>query len=188
MRLRILLVCCAALALTVGVTTATGGGGNSAAAKACQKGGWQTLYRSDGTSFANEDECVSYAAKGGTPVSGADISVSGVRFVLNNWAITVANAGPGTATVTAEGHCDSGDLTTNYGNGEEVIDQATVRWTATLASGGTNQIVMGCYGSVFPYPGTSGHFEVYSSSRPDPDSTPNNANPAEDDYLAITPQ
>jgi hypothetical protein len=66
MRPRILLVCCAALALTVGVATATAGGGNSANAKLCQKGGWQTLVRSDGSSFANQDECVSYAAKGGT--------------------------------------------------------------------------------------------------------------------------
>src|SRR6476620_4450074 len=66
MKLRILLVCCAALALTVGVATATAGGGNSANAQLCQKGGWTTLYRSDGTTFASQDECVSYGANGGT--------------------------------------------------------------------------------------------------------------------------
>jgi len=67
MRLR-MLGCCAALALTVGVATATAGGGhggNSANAKLCQKGGWQNLVRSDGSSFANQGKCVSYAAKGG---------------------------------------------------------------------------------------------------------------------------
>jgi hypothetical protein len=69
MKLRILLVCCAALALTVGVATATAGngdGGNSAAAKACQKGGWKNLVRSDGSLFKNQGDCVSYAAQGGT--------------------------------------------------------------------------------------------------------------------------
>ena len=53
------------VALSVGVATATAGGGNSANAKLCQKGGWMSLVRSDGTSFNNQDECVSYAAKGG---------------------------------------------------------------------------------------------------------------------------
>lgn len=77
MRLRILLLCCAALALTVGVATATAGGGNggnSANAKLCQKGGWQSLYRSDGSSFANQGQCVSYAAKGGALLQTAPIS------------------------------------------------------------------------------------------------------------------
>jgi hypothetical protein len=60
------LVLCAALALTVGVTTANAGGGNSGAAHACQKGGWMNLIRSDGTPFTSEDDCVSYAAQGGT--------------------------------------------------------------------------------------------------------------------------
>ena len=55
-----------AVALSVGVATATAGGGNSANAKLCQKNGWMNQVRSDGTSFNNEDECVSYGAKGGT--------------------------------------------------------------------------------------------------------------------------
>lgn len=42
------------------------GGGNSANAKRCQKGGWMNLVRSNGTTFANQDACVSYGAKGGT--------------------------------------------------------------------------------------------------------------------------
>jgi hypothetical protein len=66
MRLRILLVCCAALALSVGLATATAGGGNSAAAKACQKGGWKNWVRADHTAFKNDGDCVSYAAQGGT--------------------------------------------------------------------------------------------------------------------------
>ena len=67
MKMRLLLVCFAAVALTAGVTKATAGGGNSENAKRCQKGGWQTLHRSeDGRSFASQGACVSYAAKGGT--------------------------------------------------------------------------------------------------------------------------
>lgn len=41
-------------------------GGNSENAKACHKGGWEGLVRSDGSAFASEEECVSYAAQGGT--------------------------------------------------------------------------------------------------------------------------
>jgi hypothetical protein len=42
------------------------GGGNSDAAKACQKGGWQSLHQSDGTAFENQGDCVAYAAQGGS--------------------------------------------------------------------------------------------------------------------------
>ena len=38
----------------------------SDAAKACQQGGWKHLYRTDGTGFKNQGDCVSYAAHGGT--------------------------------------------------------------------------------------------------------------------------
>jgi hypothetical protein len=69
MRTRIVLLVCALFALTVGVATATAGGGNSANAHLCQKGGWQTLFGSDGSSFASEEECVSYGARGGTLTS-----------------------------------------------------------------------------------------------------------------------
>src|SRR6476469_9419876 len=40
-------------------------GGNSPSAKVCQKDGWQTQYRQDQTTFASEEDCVSYAANGG---------------------------------------------------------------------------------------------------------------------------
>jgi hypothetical protein len=74
MRMRILLACCAGLVLTFGVTVAAAGGpkpgkgGNSANAKKCQKNGWKTLVRSDGSSFRNQGDCVSYAAHGNTLV------------------------------------------------------------------------------------------------------------------------
>jgi hypothetical protein len=44
------------------------GPGNSPSAKLCQKGGWQNVVGSDGTTFANAGSCTSYAAKGGALV------------------------------------------------------------------------------------------------------------------------
>ena len=54
-----------ATALTPAVM-AKPGGGNSPNAKLCQKGGWEDVVRQDQTPFANEKECVAYAAMGGT--------------------------------------------------------------------------------------------------------------------------
>lgn len=92
MRMRILLLCCAALALTVGVATATAG--NSATAKLCQKGGWMTVQGSDGTKFASETACVSYGAHGGSlvaiPPSPPTITVSFTpTFDANYCSVTV---------------------------------------------------------------------------------------------------
>jgi hypothetical protein len=103
-RLRPLLVLCAVFALTVGVAAATAGdGGNSANAKKCQKGGWQTLIRSDGTTFANQDACVSYAAQGGTLTtksrSQLDCESFGGTFGADNQTIQ-----PGTVLWTCNGN------------------------------------------------------------------------------------
>ena len=57
------------VALSLGVAQASAGeNGNAANAKKCQKGGWTTLVRSDGSSFADQSACVSYAAQGNTLV------------------------------------------------------------------------------------------------------------------------
>ncbi len=66
------------------------GGGNSPAAKACQKGGYTGLVRADGTAFASEEACVSYAAQGGTLLPRPAITairaviwtLDGVQFVV----------------------------------------------------------------------------------------------------------
>jgi hypothetical protein len=41
-------------------------GGNSANSHACENDGWRHFIRADGTPFANQGDCVSYAAQGGT--------------------------------------------------------------------------------------------------------------------------
>ncbi len=89
-----------ALALLPAAATAEG---NSDAAKLCQKGGWTLLQGTDGTTFANQNECVSYAAQGGSLMpkvsptltatalsatthlgtEGFTISVSGTNFAPN---------------------------------------------------------------------------------------------------------
>jgi len=54
---------------TAGWATPAGPGpGNAPNAKACHKGGWETLVRIDGTDFQDEEECVAYGAKGGVLV------------------------------------------------------------------------------------------------------------------------
>jgi hypothetical protein len=123
MRMRVLLVLCTTIALTVGVAAAMGGnGGNSANAKLCYKGGWQTLARSNGSSFASQDACVSYAANGGTLLHAAPIStylysssefhqsydVTGTGFTANH-AISFTASGFGTQSYSY----GSGTVTTN---------------------------------------------------------------------------
>jgi len=62
---RIVVALCAILATSVLAGNAMAGGGNSDNAKLCQKNGWAGLTHSDGSGFANQDECVSYGAHGG---------------------------------------------------------------------------------------------------------------------------
>jgi hypothetical protein len=47
-------------------------GGNSANATHCQKGGYRTVTRPDGSGFATVGECVAFAAGGGTLVPRTD--------------------------------------------------------------------------------------------------------------------
>lgn len=51
--------------LIVPTVGAAPGDGNSDAAKLCQDGGYADYVRTDGTTFNNTGDCVSYAAQGG---------------------------------------------------------------------------------------------------------------------------
>src|SRR5262245_48900035 len=105
----VLLATAVALAVGVAAAMAAGqGGGNSANAKLCQKGGWQKLGTSDGQGFANEEACVSYAAKGGTLTP---LPLPDLQLVVDSCALTgstvlcsfhVKNVGPGTVTGVVE--------------------------------------------------------------------------------------
>jgi hypothetical protein len=91
MRLRVtgrtVLAPCAVLALSVGVATATARNdsrGNSVNAKLCQKNGWQNLFRTDGTGFTSQDDCVSYGAQGGTILTSPPASQSQLDCEANS--------------------------------------------------------------------------------------------------------
>jgi hypothetical protein len=209
LRLRLIVLLCAALALTVGVATATAGGGNSgggnaANAKLCQKGGWTKWVTAEKTPFASEEACVAYAAAGFTLTPApADLSVSLTphpRGTLTNlWSLTVSNAGPGSADgVIVDLYCDAPASAIleggNFAPGDNP-DWSSVRVTdyhlrlsyaLPLASGATSpRAPVSCWG--FGPVAGPGHVEISASSTSDPDSTPNNGVATEDDYAALLP-
>ncbi len=71
--------------------------GNSEEAHACQKGGWTGLQGTDGTVFANQDACVSYAAQGGTLIArtlpSITVSVAPGVDVFGGPGFTIAGTG-----------------------------------------------------------------------------------------------
>ncbi len=75
-----------------GATPLFSRGGNSDAAHACQQGGYQNLFRTDGTGFTNVGDCVSYAAQGGTLATRRTATFTNVSFSACNqltWGYTL---------------------------------------------------------------------------------------------------
>lgn len=136
-------------ALTLG-TAASAADGNSAAAHACQQGGYATYTRADGTTFANQDQCVSYAARGGQLVPKPSLTVT--SRVVNGVALeTYTGAGllPGSPVISSRIDT-SGDTfqqtigTVGADGTFSLVDAATTcnfivssSVRATTASGGT---------------------------------------------------
>jgi hypothetical protein len=87
----------AVLVLGWGAATALAGGGNSENAQRCQKDGWASLARSDGTAFKNQGDCVSYGAQGGT-LFQVYVFTTELNGATENPPVTTS--GSGTATVT----------------------------------------------------------------------------------------
>src|SRR5262249_44734804 len=85
----------------------------------CRKGGWQHLYRSDGSTFKNQDECVTYAKRGGT-------------------LLTSPPAPPPPSKPKAQLDCESfgGTFTSGPSPNYEGYGQAI--WSCAGWSGGTN--------------------------------------------------
>jgi hypothetical protein len=67
----------------VGLAGSAEAGDNSESAKACQRGGWATFVRADGSGFANVGDCVRYAAHGGTLRPHPDPKVTIVRVAYD---------------------------------------------------------------------------------------------------------
>jgi hypothetical protein len=67
-------------------------------AQLCQKNGWQNLFRTDGTGFASQDDCVSYGAQGGTILTTPPASQSQLDCEANGGQFSTTNdpsGGPG---------------------------------------------------------------------------------------------
>ncbi|HEU5422973.1 MAG TPA: hypothetical protein VFU72_05490, partial [Nitrolancea sp.] len=76
--------------------------GNADAAHLCQDGGYASLQGSDGTTFSNAGECVSYAAQGGTIVGINACVVTSTTgcLTLDNVTLQSGSANGDTMTVT----------------------------------------------------------------------------------------
>jgi hypothetical protein len=97
------------------------GSGNSTNAKQCQKGGWRTLFTSTGGTFTSQDDCVAYAAGGGT------ISDTPTH------TLTVSKAGTGSGNVTGAGIDCGSDCSENYPQGDSVTLTAEAGTGSTFA-------------------------------------------------------
>jgi hypothetical protein len=86
--IRIALLATTLVVLSAG--TASAGGGNSAAAHACQKGGYLGLVGSNGETFRNTGECVSFAAHGGTFATGI-IVPAGATVTFDDPTLSACN-------------------------------------------------------------------------------------------------
>ena len=96
------------------IVAAAAKGRNTDAAHACQKNRWKTRFRSDGTAFNSQDDCVSYAARRGQFfVAGgcldsssdfADARVVGTPNTINNADFYVTIDGTCTGGVRPGGH------------------------------------------------------------------------------------
>lgn len=71
------------LVITAGVVSAAPGG-NSTNAKICKD--WASLYREDGSTFADRGECTSYAAEGGTILTSPPVPPLPNRVVVETGA------------------------------------------------------------------------------------------------------
>ena len=120
----------------------------------------------------------------------ADISLAAVRdtFHAEDWTITASNAGPSAATVTITVNC-SGVVSRHFTDDWTLVseDQTSIVFHSTnpIPSGGSLSELVGCsVNSADPTP-ADGYVEVTASSASDPDSTPNNGDTTEDDYVAL---
>ena len=90
------------LGVMVAAGTAIAGGGNSGAVKTCQQGGYLNMQRSDGSSFKNVGDCVSYFAQGGTAGAACTV-VPGVSGCLTFTNVVVPAGDTSGETITLNG-------------------------------------------------------------------------------------
>lgn len=101
----------------------TPGPGNSDAAKACQKGGYADLIGADGTQFANEGACVSYAARGGTLVFDPGCRAAAAALGLDPAGYTIVLGTEGSDSFDAQ-VTGGPDLVCGFGGDDEITNLA----------------------------------------------------------------
>ena len=84
----------AAAAPALATATAASAASNAGNAKQCQKHGWKSLTREDGSTFQNQGDCVSHGARRGTlgtsPAQSACLNLGGTfsSAGTNHWTCT----------------------------------------------------------------------------------------------------
>lgn len=136
MRLSVMVLVVGA-SVTAVVTTPASAGPAEDAAHACQQGGYATLQGTDGTTFKNTGECVSFVARGGTitNVSHTCTFVAGTSgcVVLDN--VVVPSPGLGTST-TLSGMFTFAPIT-SWDTTTTVAVAGSGTWTTSTGSSGT---------------------------------------------------
>ena len=148
-----------ALLLIPAAAGAAPGGGNSPGAKACQKGGYSRLGRADGTPFAGEADCVSYAAQGGTLLPRPAATITGIASTVRTFdgvqLIAVSGTGflpeaPLTFDVVGENV-----LANNLNGSPYVFTDAAGTFDSATTVGSTN-IIMACAGGTLTVTASDG--------------------------------
>ena len=128
-------------AAMVTLTAASGAQAAPRDAKACQRGGWETLYTATGDPFASGRECTGYAAQGGTlystPYTVAEDLCEGAGGVFDTpfgfvWRCTQFSIGASFSTGEATGQAlareclssEAGEQASLVVNGDPVYESA----------------------------------------------------------------
>jgi hypothetical protein len=133
----------------VGGVHVTHAAGNSDAAHACQQGGYLSLQGSDGTTFANEGQCVSYVAHGGTIVGVNACTVTSTTGCLtfNNATLPEASGPHPGATISLTGSTSFEDACSTP-NANGLCGPFTYPNANALATGGGTYVERDSTGAV----------------------------------------
>jgi len=163
-------------------------GGNSANAHLCQDG-WQSLLTSDGQHFKNTGDCVSYAAHGGV-FGGADLSLTTDDPDAIPSIVRLHNDGPMATSVTLRVTTTSpgiliGPIQQSMPDGWDCGLDHTSSENSALCT--TPDLIPAGAEVVFEMRTLNWRFEIQvaAAGQPDPDSTPDNSDPDEDDWVVV---
>lgn len=143
----VMLLLSSSVSLTVVAKPSGNGSGNSANAKACQKGGWQNLARSETPwlTFNNQGDCVSYGAQGGVIhpfVPGSDACLD-----FGNLAATASPTLAFTSVYECIGHMANGGTVVPYDPVGPVDPRSiSVVWRYGFSGNGEDFL---CNGTIF---------------------------------------